>query len=96
MTQQPTEADKMRRVPGIVFAGSADRRRACVAGTGLDVADIIRAYRECGEDRTQFYQQFESVDEEALSAAFHYYRAFPEEIDVALGVAGPSHRGRGG
>jgi uncharacterized protein (DUF433 family) len=83
----------MRRVPGIVFAGSSGRRRACVAGTGFDVADIIRAYRECGEDRTQFYQQFESVDEETLSAAFHYYRAFPEEIDAALGVPAPARRG---
>jgi len=79
-----TEADRIRLVPGIVFAGGPRGRRACVAGTGFDVADIIRAYRECGEDRTQFYQQFESVDEETLSAAFHYYRAFPEEIDAQI------------
>ena len=51
------------------------------------MADVIRAYRQCGEDRTQFYQQFETVDEETLSAAFHYYRAFPEEIDAALAGA---------
>jgi uncharacterized protein (DUF433 family) len=99
-SERLTEAEKMRRVPGIVFAGGPHGRRACVAGSGFDVVDIIRAYRDCGEDRTQFYQQFEAVDEETLSAAFHYYRAFPEEIDAALasssGTEGTLPRGQAG
>jgi hypothetical protein len=82
--QSLSEAEKMRRVPGIVFADGPGGRRARVASADLDVWEIIRTYMRCGEDRTAFYEAFESLTEDALSAAFHYYRAFPEEIDSLL------------
>lgn len=40
------EAVRMRRVPGIVFADEGNRRAARVGGTGLEVWEIIRTYRE--------------------------------------------------
>jgi len=80
----------MRRVPGVVFADGPYGRRACIAGTDLAVVDVIRAYRDCGEDRTAFYEQFEALSEETLSAAFHYYRAFPEEIDGEISISSPA------
>jgi hypothetical protein len=79
-----SEADKMRQVQGIVFVDGPGGHRAHIAGTGLDVLDVIRGFRICGEDRTAFYETFESYPEETLSVAFHYYRAFPEEIDALL------------
>ena len=39
------EAIQMRRCPGIVFADGPAGRRARVAGTGLDVWEIIATYR---------------------------------------------------
>ena len=83
-TETISEAEKMRRVPGISFVDGPHGRRAHIDGTNLDVLDVIRMYRRCGEDRTRFYEAFESFSEETLSAAFHYYRAFPEEIDALL------------
>lgn len=74
----------MRRVPGITFVDGWAGRRARLAGTDLDVAEIIRMYRICGEDRTQFYETFESLPPEVVIAAFLYYREFPEEIDALL------------
>lgn len=79
-----SEAEKIRRVPGITFVDGPGGRRAHIDGTGLDVLDVIRMYRRCGEDRTAFYEAFETFTPETLSAAFHYYRAFPEEIDALL------------
>jgi hypothetical protein len=85
MQSEPlSEAEKMRRVPGIVFRDGPDGRHPYHAASGLDVVEVIRAYRRCGEDRTAFYETFESFPEDALSVAFHYYRAFPEEIDAEL------------
>ncbi|MBA2345920.1 MAG: hypothetical protein H0V83_12655, partial [Rubrobacter sp.] len=37
------EALRMRRVPGIVFVDGLDSRRAAVAGTGLEVWEIVAA-----------------------------------------------------
>ena len=45
------EAIRMRRVPGIHFVeGVGGSRRAAVAGTGLEVWEIVRTYKEVGED----------------------------------------------
>jgi hypothetical protein len=35
------EALRMRRFPGIVFRGPEHRRRASVAGTGMDVWEVV-------------------------------------------------------
>jgi hypothetical protein len=40
-----TEALKMRRVPGIVMVDGPTGRRAVVAGSGLDVWEIIATWR---------------------------------------------------
>ncbi len=40
------EAARMRRIPGIVFADGPTGRRARIAGTGLDVFEVVRAFRE--------------------------------------------------
>ena len=46
--QTETEAEKMRRVPGIVFADGPTGRRARITGTGIDVFELISGYlREC-------------------------------------------------
>src|SRR5215471_21043321 len=43
-----SEALKMRRCPGILFADGATGRRARIAGTGLDVWEVIATYRSLG------------------------------------------------
>jgi len=79
-----SEAEKMRRVPGITFVDGPAGRRAHVAGTGLEVFEIIDALRSCGGDKTALAEAFESVTPEQLDAAYAYYDAFPEEIDAWL------------
>ncbi len=43
------EAIKMRRCPGIIFADGVTGRRARVAGTGLEVWEIITTYKSVNQ-----------------------------------------------
>jgi hypothetical protein len=45
-----SETEKMQKVRGIVFAGGPAGRRARVAGTGIEVFEIIKMYREFPEE----------------------------------------------
>ncbi len=73
------EAVRMRRFPGIVFAGPPSDRRARVAG-GPDVWEIVAVWRASG-DEARTLELLEHVSPAQLAAALRYYRAHPEEID---------------
>lgn len=79
-----SEAEKMRRVPGIYFMDGATGRRACVAGTGIDVWEIISAYAAADRDWDTLREGFDWLSEVQLRAALAYYDSFPEEIDQRL------------
>ena len=76
-----TEATKMRRCPGIVFADGPSGRRARVAGTGLDVWEVVATYRSLERDSTRLHQAYPWLSEAQLRAALGYYAAYPDEID---------------
>ena len=76
-----TEATKMRRCPGIVFADGPSGRRARIAGTGLDVWEVVAAYRSLERDFTRLHQAYPWLSEAQLRAALGYYAAYPDEID---------------
>ncbi len=78
------ESIRMRRVPGIIFADGPTGRRARIAGTGLEVFELIGGYRSVGEDWDAFRDAYHWLDERQLRAALEYYRAYPVEIDARL------------
>ena len=75
------EAVRMRRIPGIVFANEGDRRAAKIAGTGLDVWEIIRTYREGDEDWETLKQSYHWLDDRQLRAALAYAEAYPDDVN---------------
>ncbi len=75
------EALRMRRFPGIVFRGPEHRRRASVAGTGMDVWEIVMLHEA---ERRENLLEAHPVTERQLDAALAYYREHPEEIDQLL------------
>ena len=79
-----SEVEKMRRVPGVVFADGPVGRRPRIAGTGLDVFEIIKEYRICERDRGCLAEAFHWLTPDQLQAALSYYETFPEEIDARL------------
>jgi uncharacterized protein (DUF433 family) len=81
-----TEATKMRRCPGIVFVDGASGRRACIAGTGLDVWEVVATYKGLNRDLTRLHQAYHWLSEAQLRAALGYYAVYPDEIDRRISL----------
>jgi uncharacterized protein (DUF433 family) len=75
------EALKMRRCPGILLAQGTSGRRARVAGTGIEVWEVIAAYKSVKEDFKRLKKAYHWLSEEQLKAALGYYAIYPKEID---------------
>jgi uncharacterized protein (DUF433 family) len=80
-TELLDEALRMRRFPGIIFADGPAGRRARIAGTGVDVWELIAAYDSVDRDTARLRQAFRWLPEPSVRAALAYYAAYPEEID---------------
>lgn len=78
------EALRMRRTPGIYFVDGLDSRRAAVAGTGLEVWEIVATYKSAGEDYEELRRSYPHLSERQLKAALSYYELYPEEIDARI------------
>jgi uncharacterized protein (DUF433 family) len=78
------EAVRMRRAPGIIFSSGPTGRRATVAGTGLDVWEVVATWRACGEDYDELRRNYDWLDEAQLRAALSYYALYPDEIEERL------------
>jgi uncharacterized protein (DUF433 family) len=78
------EGFRMRRVRGIVFADGPVGRRATVAGTGVDVWEVISMWKACGENDSRLAECYDWLTEDQLTAALVYFRMYPAEIEARL------------
>ena len=78
------EAVRTRRCPGIVFTSGPSGRRATVAGTGVDVWEIIATYRGLGEDQGRLRKAYHWLTEPQLRAALAYVELYPGEIEARI------------
>jgi uncharacterized protein (DUF433 family) len=78
------EAERMRRVPGIIFTDSPCGRVARVAGTGLEVFEVIMGYRSVNWDYDRLIIAFHWLTEAQLHAAVTYYELYRDEIDAEI------------
>lgn len=83
-TQELTEAEKVQRVPGIIFADGPAGRRARVAGTGIDVFEVIKGYHVMDDDWSRLTKAYHWLRRAQLRAGLKFYAEFPEEIDARL------------
>jgi uncharacterized protein (DUF433 family) len=74
------EAVALRRCPGIAFMDGATGRRAIIAGTGLDVWEVVYVYEHAHRDFAELQQAFSHLTEAQLRAALHYAVLYPEDI----------------
>jgi uncharacterized protein (DUF433 family) len=75
------EAIKIQRCPGIIFTEGTAGRRARIAGTGIEVWEVIATYKGVGENFTRLQKAYHWLTEQQLKAAIGYYRTYPEDID---------------
>jgi uncharacterized protein (DUF433 family) len=68
-------------MPAILFAEGANGRRARVAGTGIEVWEIVSTYRSVGKNVARLKKAYHWLTAEQLGAAIAYSVANPEEID---------------
>jgi uncharacterized protein (DUF433 family) len=78
------EAIKMRRCPGILFAEGTSGRRARVAGTGIEVWEVVATYKGVKKDLKKLQKTYHWLSREQLKAALGYYMAYPQEIDQLI------------
>jgi uncharacterized protein (DUF433 family) len=80
------EAVRMRRVPGIVFVDSRAGRRPVIAGSGLDVWEVIATWNAVGQEEARLRRAYHWLPEAQLRAALNYYALYPKEIDDRLAI----------
>lgn len=80
------EAIKTHRCPGIIFTEGVRGRRARVAGTGIEVWEVIAAYKSVGESLQRLRQAYHWLTEQQLQAALGYYKVYSEEVDRQVSV----------
>jgi len=78
------EAIIMRRCPGIIFVEGTGGRRARLAGAGIEVWEIISAYRSMGQDFNRLKSAYHWLSAEQLRAALAYCSVYPQEIDQLI------------
>jgi uncharacterized protein (DUF433 family) len=79
-----SEAVKMRRCPGILFVDGVKGRRARIAGTGLEVWEVIATSRHLGKNLKRLQKTYHWLTSEQIRSALAYYSAYPEEIDEQI------------
>jgi len=80
------EAVKIHRCPGIIFTEGVKGRRARVAGTGIEVWEIIATYKSLGKNLHRLHRAYHWLTDQQLKSALGYYKAYPEEIDRLIAV----------
>lgn len=83
-TELLTEAEKMLRVPGTVFVDGPAGRCARIAGSGLEVFELIGQYWASNENLEELLEGFHWLTGDQILAAIRYAREFPEEIEAML------------
>jgi len=87
-----SEAAKMRRCPGVIFADGPHGRRGRVEGTGIEVWEVVAAWHAMGKDEKRLKKAYAWLSDRQLLAALGYYRAYPEEIDELIEANGADER----
>lgn len=78
------EAMRTRRAPGIVFVDGATGRRPVVAGSGLEVWEVIGTWKEVGRNYERLRAAYEWLTEPQLRAALSYYELYDGEVERQL------------
>ncbi len=78
------EAIKAHRCPGIIFSEGVSGRRARIAGTGIEVWELIATYKSLGKSIKRLAQSYHWLTEQQIKAAIGYNTLYSEEIDELI------------
>ena len=78
------ESIKTRRCSGVVFADGVSGRRAKVAGSGLDVWEVVATYKSVEKDFKRLEMAYHWLTQQQLRSALGYYFSYKKEIDELI------------
>ena len=78
------EAIKSRRCPGIIFVDEPSGRRSRIAGTGIDVWELISNFKALKENYNELKKAYHWLKEPQIRAALSYYALYPKDIDERI------------
>jgi uncharacterized protein (DUF433 family) len=79
------ETEKQRRAPGISFLDGAAGRRARIAGTGIEVFEVIGDCKAAGGDRAKAREAFHWLSDRQFDAALaHCATLYPEGMPAYM------------
>ncbi len=78
------EAIKMRRCPGIIFNEGVSGRKAGIAGTGIEVWEIIAGYKSVDQDFQRLCSSYHWLTQQQLKSAIGYWKIYPDEIELLM------------
>lgn len=78
------ELRRMRRVPGIIFADDVGGRVPKIAGTGLEVFEIITTFEAVDRSWNRLAAAFHWLTADQLRAALAYADAYPDDIQARI------------
>lgn len=81
------EGVRLAKCPGIVFTDGPTGRRASIAGTSVDVWEVMRTLRSCEGDETAMRALYPQLSHAQITAALRYARAYAGEIQERIALA---------
>ncbi len=78
------EAVKMRKCPGVIFADGPTGRRARIAGTGIDIWELIATFKALSENYDKLKETYHWLSEPQMRSALAYYALYSDEIDEKI------------
>ena len=81
------EGVRMARCPGILFMDGVSGRRACIAGTGIDVWEVARTLQSCQGDEAAMRALYPQLSHAQVTAALRYAKTYPGEISERISLA---------
>ena len=81
------EGVRMAKCPGILFTDGPSGRRASIAGTGVDVWEVVRTLRSCQGDETAMRALYPQLSHAQIAAALRYAKTYAGEIAERIALA---------
>ncbi len=81
------EGVRMARCPGILFTDGPSGRRATIAGTGIDVWELVRTLRSCQGDEIAMRALYPQLSHAQVAAALRYAKTYPANIAERIALA---------